>query len=366
MHKLTFVSTFIPYPPDKNGFTENIFYIIRTLKEKYQVYIRYIAFFEQKNNETEKEFSKYVDELIFEKPTSKYFFPVIPFKYKKYKECHTVFFCDFNAGYYQSLFLGNKILYSADSPTFYYSKRKDLKSRIFYWKFLVEEIILFPWFKKIIFVSELDAAFSKKRTRNKGIQVPIGYNAERSVLSEQKEYDLIFSGNFNYKPNHEAAELFLLENAEKLITQFPKIKLCFVGRNPSQKMKNFAEKYPENIVVTGEVISVEEYLGKSRIFISPLQSGSGMKNKILQAMAAQLPVIGTTESLSGFSNYNPESVRVVHNIKDMMEEIELMYNMPLQRLEHLGKTNQEYFEERYSWNAVVKNYYSQIFGLDEN
>lgn len=366
MNKLTFVSTFIPYPPDKNGFTENIFHIIQTLKKLYPVSIRYIAFIEQKHDETEKEFSKYVDELIFEKPTSKYFFPVIPLKYKKYKKSEPIFFCDFNAGYYQSLFSGKKILYSADSPTFYYSKRKDLKSRIFYWKYMVEETILFPWFKKIIFVSELDVAYSKKRTRNKGIQVPIGYNAERAVLSQQKEYDLIFSGNFNYKPNHEAAELFLLENAEKLITQFPKIKLCFVGRNPSQKMKSFAEEYPENIVVTGEVNSVEEYLGKGRIFISPLRSGSGMKNKILQAMAAQLPVIGTRESLSGFSNYNTESVRVVHNIKSMMEEIEMMYNMPLQRLVHLGKINREYFEERYSWNAVVKNYYSQIFRLDEN
>jgi len=363
MHKLTFVSTFIPYPPDKNGFTENIFHIIQTLKELYPVSIRYIAFVKQNHDETEKEFGKYVDELVFKGPTSKYLFPVIPMKYKKFKECNTIFFCDFNAGYYQKLFSGTKILYSADSPTFYYSKRSDLKSFFFHWKYIVEERILFPWFKNIIFVSELDLAFSKKRARNKGIQVPIGYNAERTVLSPQKEYDLIFSGNFNYKPNHEAAEHFLYENSEKLIMKFPKIKLCFVGRNPSRKMKDFAEKYPKNIIITGEVNSVDEYLGKARIFISPLESGSGMKNKILQAMAAQLLVIGTTESLSGFSNYNPQSVRVVRDIKSMLDEIELMHKMDHEQLSHLGKLNQKYFKERYSWETVVNNYYSRIFGI---
>ena len=364
MKSLTFVSNNIPYPPDRDGNTENIFHLIKALKEEFSASIKFIVFSKVKDVEAKKKFGHYVDELIFHKPTIKYLYLFYPIFYKIVKETNPIFFCNFNSGYYQKIFnSSNKILYSADSPTFYYSKRKDLKSRIFYWKYMVEETILFQGFKKIIFVSELDVIFSKKRTRSKGIYVPIGYNAERAVLSQQKEYDLIFSGNFNYKPNHEAAEFFLSENAEKLITRFPKIKLCFVGRNPSQRMKNFAKKYPENIVVTGEVNSVEEYLGKSRIFISPLQSGSGMKNKILQAMAAQLPIVCTIESMSGFSKFNSKSVLLAADMKDILDKVVNLSETHSEQLKQLGKLNQEYFVENYSWHSVVTNYYVRIFDL---
>ncbi len=363
MNKLTFVSTFIPYPPDKNGFTENIFHIIQTLKKLYPVSIRYIAFFEQKHDETEKEFRKYVDELIFEKPTSKYFFPVIPLKYKKYKKSEPVFFCDFNAGYYQSLFSGKKILYSADSQAFYRSKRKDLLSKLYFLKFIAEETYLFRKFKKIIFVSDLDVKYTDKRTQGRGIQIPIGYNLERTFSLNKKRFDLVFSGNFNYYPNREAAEFFLNEIFEDIKKQFQNVKICLVGRNPSPLMIDFSINFPSNIIVTGEVNSVEEYLAQSKIYVSPLFSGSGMKNKILQAMAAKLPIVCTPESISGFSNYNSNSVIVCSNQLSLKENLINLLRKNNQQLEKLGQINQEYFNNNYSWTSIVQNYYAKLFNL---
>jgi glycosyltransferase involved in cell wall biosynthesis len=365
MYNLTFVSTFIPYPPDKNGFTENIFHIIQTLKKQFPVSIRYIAFYNQKHDETEKEFSKYVDELIFEKPTSKYLFPIIPLKYKKYKDCNMVFFCDFNAGYYHSIFTSDtKILYAADSPAYYRSKRKDLLSKLYFWKFIVEEAFLFKKFKKIIFVSDLDVKYSAKRTQGRGIQIPIGYNHERTyTFKKEKRFDLVFSGNFNYYPNKEAAEFFLNEIFEDVRRHFENITICFVGRHPSPLMIDFAENFPLNIVVTGEVNSVEEYLAQSKIYVSPLLSGSGMKNKILQAMAAKLPIVCTPESISGFSNYNSNSVIVCSNQLSLKENIINLLRKNNKQLEKLGQINQEYFNNNYSWTSIVQNYYVKVFNL---
>lgn len=364
MRELTFVSTKIPYPPDKDGFTENIFHIIKTLKKNYQVSIRYYAFCVQKNDETENEFSKYVDELIFKKPISKYIFPFISLKYRNQKRTDIAFFCDFNAGYYQNIFTSDsKILYAADSHAFYRSKRKDLLSKLFYLKFIVEEAFLFRKFNKIIFVSDLDVKYTRKRTRGRGIQIPIGYNLERISTLNEKRFDLVFSGNFNYYPNREAAEFFCNDIFKDIYKQFQDIRICFVGRNPSTTMIDFSKKFPLNIIVTGEVDSVEEYLVQSKIYISPLLSGSGMKNKILQAMAAKLPIVCTLESISGFSNYNVNSVVVSDNNSSLKENLLNLIGASNQQLEKLGQINQDYFNDNYSWTSIIQNYYAQLFNL---
>lgn len=362
--QLTFVSTRIPYPPDKDGYTENIFHIIKGLKENYPISVNFIVFRKQNNDTFEKAFEKHVDKLSFKPHISRYLFPLIHLLYKKINVSHSVFFCDFNSGYYQSIFkCKNKILYSADSPTFYYSNREGLKSRLFYFKYIIEESFLYPKFKNVIFVSDLDMQYSKNRTRGRGIQVPIGYNMERVRIYEYKEFDLIFSGNFSYSPNYEAAEHFLQLIYKELRKLYPDIKICFVGRDPSPKMKYFAKMNPKNVIVTGEVESVEEFLGRAKIYCSPLLSGSGMKNKILQAMAAQLPIVATEESMSGFSGFNSKSVLVEQNIKSLLPSLKIMLSKNNEELENLGRVNQAYFKVNYSWKAVLKKHYEQILNL---
>lgn len=364
---ITFVSTAIPYPPDLNGNTENIFHLIKELKEVFSIEIHFVVYGSCINKIEREKFVKYVDKLEYFKPSSKYLFPLYPFLYRSKKVENPVFFCNFDAGYYQSLFNSNtKILFSADSPTFYYSKRHDFKSKIFYWKYIFEESVLFRNFSKIIFVSDLDASYSQKRTKGNGIQIPIGYSKERVQSKTSPEYDLIFSGNFNYNPNREAAEFFLRENLKDLIEIFPRLKICFVGRHPSFIMTQYSKKFPKNIVVTGEVVAVEEHLAKAKIYFSPLQSGSGMKNKILQAMASRLPIVCTRESLSGFSTPLPTGIQVTDSNKHFFEFLVELLNRSENTLLELGNLNQICFEQNYSWNAIIKNYYSPLFFLDEN
>ncbi|RAI91659.1 glycosyltransferase [Algoriphagus yeomjeoni] len=364
MTKLTFVSTRIPFPPDKDGFTENIFHIIQSLKDQYSVHIRYIFFGKQMGNWEENEFEKHVDELIFEIGYSKYLFPIFPFLINKYENSTPVLFCDFNSGYYQNVIgSDNKILYAADSQAFYRSKRKDVFSKLLFFKFIIEESFLYRKFKNIIFVSDLDVEYTKGRTNGRGIQIPIGYNLSRSFGSTTKKFDLVFSGNFNFFPNKEAAEFFLIEIFEDIKKLFPYIKVCFVGRNPSSLMKKYANNFKLNIVVTGEVDKVEIYLAQSKIYFSPLLSGSGMKNKILQAMASSLPIVCTIESLSGFLDYNRYSVIVSNTQLSLKSSLIEMLNKSDLELEKMGQSNREYINNNYSWSSIVKIHYSNIFNI---
>jgi glycosyltransferase involved in cell wall biosynthesis len=135
------------------------------------------------------------------------------------------------------------------------------------------------------------------------------------------------------------------------------LNLYLVGRNPTKKMFALAKEFSPNIVINGEVNSLDEYYKDSKIFVSPLFNGSGMKNKIIQAMAFGLPIIANKESISGIINSNfiiPESLADWH-----YEIMKLLQNLKLTK--KIGDNNREIFNLHYSWDSIIKKYYSKLF-----
>ena len=70
-----------------------------------------------------------------------------------------------------------------------------------------------------------------------------------------------------------------------------------------EMLKQKASDNP-NIIITGPVDDVREYLTKGSIFITPMISGTGIKNKILEAMSMELPVVSTSIGISGINSDN--------------------------------------------------------------
>ena len=60
----------------------------------------------------------------------------------------------------------------------------------------------------------------------------------------------------------------------------------------------------KNIVCTGMVENIFSYIKSAKIYISPLRFGTGKKNKVLEALACNTPLIASKVSLEGFKNIN--------------------------------------------------------------
>ncbi len=131
--------------------------------------------------------------------------------------------------------------------------------------------------------------------------IPLQPNEEMSIIRNgvnfdyfkpqplvKKEFDLVFTGNMSYPPNVSAV-LFLYHDILPLLkTKYPEIKILIAGANPVAKLR---ELHSENFVITGWVEEINEYYAKSKIFIAPMLIGTGLQNKLLEAMAMQLPCI---------------------------------------------------------------------------
>ena len=93
---------------------------------------------------------------------------------------------------------------------------------------------------------------------------------------------------------------------------FPMGKLLIVGSNPTASVKKLAENN-ESIIVKGYVESVSKEISKATVAIAPMQLGSGMQFKILEAMACGVPVVTTPMGLGDIAAKKNEAILVAED-----------------------------------------------------
>lgn len=108
---------------------------------------------------------------------------------------------------------------------------------------------------------------------------------------------VIFTGNMSYHANIEAASWFVHEVWPAVLQKVPTAEFHIVGTNPAKEVRALATI--KGVVVTGDVASIRAELCRATVAVAPMRSGSGIQNKVLEAMSCRLPVVGTSEALLG-------------------------------------------------------------------
>jgi glycosyltransferase involved in cell wall biosynthesis len=108
---------------------------------------------------------------------------------------------------------------------------------------------------------------------------------------------IVFVGNLGYSPNSDAALWFATEVLPGVRTRVPESELVIVGPRAPRRVLNLAAR--PGVVVAGIVPDVHDALIAARVAIAPLRAGAGIQNKVLEAMAAGVPVVGTSLAVGG-------------------------------------------------------------------
>jgi glycosyltransferase involved in cell wall biosynthesis len=123
-----------------------------------------------------------------------------------------------------------------------------------------------------------------------------------SIDRRNIEPAILMIGDFNYAPNKDGACFFVSQVWPAIRTQLPGTQLWFVGKNSNPQMLEWNGK--DGITVTGMVDDVKQYLARAMVSIAPLFVGTGTKLKILEALAAGVPVVTTTLGAEGIDATN--------------------------------------------------------------
>ena len=119
--------------------------------------------------------------------------------------------------------------------------------------------------------------------------------------------DLMFIGSFSHGPNVDAVEWFVDEILPLVHRRLPGLVFRIVGGSLPKRVKRLASR---TVRVMGHVSSVAPLFDASRVFVSPLRYGAGMKGKIGQSLSHGLPVVTTSVGAEGMMLVDGENALV--------------------------------------------------------
>lgn len=164
---------------------------------------------------------------------------------------------------------------------------------------------------------------------------------------------LVFSGSMDWHPNEDAVIYFTETILPRIRAQVPHVSLTVVGRNPSARLREFADR--TGIHVTGTVDDVRPYLDEAEMSVVPLRAGSGTRLKIFEALAMGHAVVSTTVGAEGLALTPGRDVVLADDPDEFAQAVVFLLNNPNDR-EAIGDAGRQLVETHYSWERVAADF----------
>jgi glycosyltransferase involved in cell wall biosynthesis len=205
------------------------------------------------------------------------------------------------------------------------------------------------------YVGEVDAMSGRQLAPEARVEVvPNGVDADyfqpQHAAVDSKE--LVFVGAMSFSPNVVAVQTLVHQILPLVKAEEPTIRLTIVGRDPTPEVRALADG--EWVRVTGRVDDVRGYLGRAAMVVCPMQNGSGIKNKVLEAMASAKCVVASPLAVEGITTA-PHEVAVGKDVLEMARLIIDLMRDP-QRRTAMGLAARARVVRDYSWESCADRY----------
>jgi glycosyltransferase involved in cell wall biosynthesis len=213
-------------------------------------------------------------------------------------------------------------------------------------------------FDRVVVSNEGDVAELRERDSTLPfVIIPIGFDAGAYAPDPTALVDanrIIFHGAMNYAPNVRAVEFLAGLVLPRVRAARPDAHLVIVGRDPAPRVLALEEH--DGVHVTGEVDDMRSWLTGSRVWAGPFLDGTGIKTKLLEAMATDLPCVVTPLGHRGLDDITSGEQLLVGSTEEELAAhlVAVLEDDDLAR--RLGRAGGDYVRPRYDWPAVGQAY----------
>ena len=198
-------------------------------------------------------------------------------------------------------------------------------------------------------ISYDDLQFTRALSQKPSYLLPVAMPIQEPVRMHGNKLKVYHIGSMDWMPNIEAINGFIETTLPSVLQAFPKFEFHIAGRKMPATLHD--KKIP-GIVSWGEVESAEAFAKNFQIMLVPLQSGSGIRIKILEAFAMGIAVISTELGIRGIDVDDRKEYYRAESPSEWIEALRALQD-PQER-ERIGRNAQQFMEESYSNSKIVQ------------
>ena len=204
-----------------------------------------------------------------------------------------------------------------------------------------------------IAVSAADANTIERVVKKSCPVIPNGVDLEiyPKTTTQNDRQNLIFIGSLIYQPNNDAMKYFLGEIYPLIKQKNPAVKLILVSWFRPPWLKNYISDSSINFIHDRETPAVE-FLKKAAILVAPMRIASGTNIKILEAMAAGLPVVTTVIGAEGLAVKNGREVMIADKPDEFVSAVVALL-ADKKRCRRMGLAGRALVKQRYGWSKIA-------------
>ena len=340
--KVAVVLTRIPFPLMK-GDKLRAYYQIKELAKQHEVYL-FCLNYKDEEEKAKEELSKYCKTIHIEKlnlfssllrvcfsvfsflpfQTAYYNSPKAKKHFKAFVKRNNIELC-----YFQFVRLApfakkikrKKVLDFQDTLSMNMKRRADNSGLLQRVLFSIEakrlaryESKMFEVFDALTIITDADRKLLKSPRKEEVHIIPNGVAESYFTYPQPKEkpYDILFSGAMSYAPNIDAAEYLIKEIMPLVWEKKPNVKIAIAGGGAPISLQKEAN---ERIIMPGWVDDMKEYYSQTKIFIAPMRIGTGLQNKLLEAMAMNVACITSPLANQALKAKDKEEILIADNAK---------------------------------------------------
>jgi hypothetical protein len=237
---------------------------------------------------------------------------------------------------------------------------QSLSERLFYHALRFHEPrverLMYPRFDACTVVADRDVEEVRRTVPRARVElIPYGTDSEyfHPVPTTKTRGEMVFHSHLGYAPNIEATLEFANEIFPLIRRQRPDAVFHIVGAQPGPRIRELTSR--PGIRLSADLPDLREAVCGAELYVCAIRHGTGLKSKVLEAMAMQLPIVCYPGSTVGIACTPGTDILVAQNPEEFAAHV--LNVLENQRLgESLARAGRQLVEEKYSWDSRARDY----------
>jgi len=169
-------------------------------------------------------------------------------------------------------------------------------------------------------------------------------------LNKEKVFDVVFTGNMAYPPNVDAADFLINEIMPEVWSKLPNTNVLLAGASPAKKVLSLQSKL---VKISGWMDDIRDSYSSAKVFIAPMRIGTGLQNKLLEAMSMKTPSITTPLANDALQAKDGTEILIGANASELANQIiELLNNKNLYN--NIAQNGYDFVHNNHSWEKATE------------